>query len=361
MYVVILAGGGGTRLHPLSTPARPKPFLPLLDARSLYLRTIDRVLDGTELGLTPADITVIAARPFGALASAQAPRGVRVIEEPVGRNTAAAVALAAVAIDRPDDEVMIVLPADHSITDEPVFRAVLRAASDGLATGFPGVAEPPLVTLGIQPDHPATGYGYLLPEVRSRRDIGGILASVLEAFVEKPEPARAEALLERPDTAWNAGIFIWRRGSIREAFEAFAPDIAGDVATAWQTGWLEQGYPAVRSASIDRAVMEPAAAAGRVVMAAMDVGWSDLGSWTALLAALGSGATGRVVQPGEAVEVGADDLVIRRRAGRLSIEGGPRAGILDPDGPAALLRGARPDERIVNDLIDRANAPETSS
>jgi mannose-1-phosphate guanylyltransferase len=359
MYLVILAGGGGTRLYPLSTPSRPKPFLPLLGERSLFRRTIERVLEGPELGIEPSDITVIAARPFGALATAQSPAGVNVLEEPIGRNTAAAVALAAVAIERPVDEVMVVLPADHAIRDVGRFRAVLRDAGSGIARRF-GEVEGPLVTLGIRPDHPATGYGYLVPDPGGRTEVHGLWASSLEAFVEKPDEARAMALLERPDIAWNAGIFIWRRNVVRDALETFAPDIVGSVAAAWRSGRIEAAYADVRATSIDRAIMEPAAEAGRVVMASMDVGWSDLGSWTALLAALGSAASGAVVQPGGTVAATADDLVVRRVDGRLLVESGPRTGILDPDGPAALLTGARPDRHIVAALIDRANAPEAS-
>jgi mannose-1-phosphate guanylyltransferase len=360
MYVVILAGGGGTRLYPLSTPARPKPFLPLLDDRSLFRRTVERVLDGPELDIRPADLTVIAAQPLGELAQVQAPPGVTVIEEPVGRNTAAAVALATAAIERDEDDVMVVLPADHTIGDEAVFRSVLADAAAGIATGFRGVGAP-LVTLGIQPDHPATGYGYLVPDGPTRTSVHGLSAASLQAFVEKPDAAAASALMARvPDTAWNAGIFIWQRGAIRAALEAFAPDVLASVAAAWLGGDLARAYGDVRATSIDRAVMEPAAAAGRVVMASMDVGWSDLGSWTSLLAALGSTATGSVVQPGEIAEVELDDLVVRRIDGWLRIEADRRRGILDQDGPAALLTGARSDRRIVEALIGRCNAPEAT-
>jgi mannose-1-phosphate guanylyltransferase len=151
MYVVILAGGGGTRLHPISTPERPKPFLPLLGERTLLQLTVDRLLDGPELrdrGLTAADVTVLAAGRYDPLVRQQLP-GVAMLGEPRGRNTAAAIALATLAIDRPDDEVMIVLPADHRIEREATFRGVLAAAAGSIATGAFGI-ESPLVTLGIR-------------------------------------------------------------------------------------------------------------------------------------------------------------------------------------------------------------------
>ena len=157
MYAVILAGGGGTRLHPLSRPERPKPFLPLLDERSLLQETVDRLS-----GLTD-DITVVTDRRYRDIVLEQAP-DVAVVVEPLGRNTAAAIALATLVIDRPQDEVMVVLPADQTVQRPEIFRGVLRAAAEHLATGAFGV-EDPLVTLGIQVDRPATEYGYLIPDV----------------------------------------------------------------------------------------------------------------------------------------------------------------------------------------------------
>src|SRR6185436_10648334 len=126
MYAVILAGGGGTRLHPLSTPERPKPFLPLVGERSLLEATVDRVS-----GLT-TDITIVTDKRYERLVKAQAPDATLLLE-PMGRNTAAAIALAALGIDRPDDEVMLVLPADQTVTNTDVFRRVLHAAAEHLA------------------------------------------------------------------------------------------------------------------------------------------------------------------------------------------------------------------------------------
>ena len=156
-------------------------------------------------------------------------------------------------------------------------------------------------------------------------------------------------------------MFVWRRRAIRAALDAHAPDIIDAVATAAGEGRLATAYPTVRATSIDFAVMEPAAAAGSVVMAAMDVGWSDLGGWTALLGALGAGGLGRVVQPGESADVGPDDLVVRRSGGRLGVVTGPLAGILDADGPTAVLAAARADRPIVDALIARCSPPEIDS
>jgi mannose-1-phosphate guanylyltransferase len=148
MYAVILAGGGGTRLHPLSRAERPKPFLPLLGDRSLLQGTVERLA-----GLT-ADITVVTDRRYERIVRDQAPEA-HVVVEPLGRNTAAAIALAALTIERHEDEVMLVLPADHTVERVDAFRDVLRVSAAHLATGSFDIEEP-LVTLGTRVDRPAT-------------------------------------------------------------------------------------------------------------------------------------------------------------------------------------------------------------
>ena len=238
MYVVIMAGGGGTRLRPLSTAVCPKPFLPLLPTgETLLQRTIAR-LRGPELALGDDSICVVAAAAYAPLVRDQAP-GIQVVEEPEGRNTAAAIALAALALDRGDDEVMLVLPADHRIDPdrEGAFRAVLRTAADRLATGAFGI-ESPLVTLGIAPTFPSTQYGYLVPRVEAGEDVAGLRVYPLAAFREKPDPSDAAALVASPGVAWNAGMFLWRRRAIRSALERYAPDVLAGVAAGLAAGDL---------------------------------------------------------------------------------------------------------------------------
>lgn len=360
MYVVILAGGGGTRLWPLSTPDRPKPFLPLVGDRTLLQRTFLRLFGGDELtagGLTTADVTVVTDRRYVDLVRAQLPE-VQILAEPTGRNTAAAVALAVGAIDRPDDEVMIVLPADQLIDPERegVYRGVLAAAESGLAGRAFGIDEP-LATLGIQVDRPATEYGYLIPDLARGAPVHGLQAYPLRAFEEKPTIGRAATLWHEPGVAWNAGIFLWRRAAIRRAIERYTglltmlgPAIGSPVA-------LAAAYDRLTPISIDYAVMEGAAQDRLVVMGAMDVGWSDLGGWPALLAALGARPTGRVVPPGEAIALGPDDLLIERRDGALAVIDGPR-GSISATTPTALLVGATFDRPIVDALIERVAAQE---
>lgn len=359
MYVVILAGGGGTRLRPLSTAARPKPFLPLLPTGETLLQRTARRLDGPELGLSPGSIAVVVSAAYAPLVRAQVPGAVVVIE-PEGRNTAPAIALAALALERDDDEVMAVLPADHRIDParEAGFREVLRAAADGLAGGRPFGVESPLVTLGVQATRPATEYGYLRPVLARGEDRAGLRAFPLEAFEEKPDPDRARALVAMPGVAWNAGMFLWRRRAIRAALERFAPDVVGGVAAGLASGDLAGGYATSPARSIDYAVMEPAAAAGQVAMAALDVGWTDVGTWPVLLDVLGAaGIEGGVVEAGVDVRVTSGDLLVVPGTAGPEVRA-PGDGTITHDQPVALLRGAVSARPIVQALLDRCAAAE---
>jgi mannose-1-phosphate guanylyltransferase len=238
-----------------------------------------------------------------------------------------------------------------------------------------------LLTLGIEPTRPAVEYGYVVASA-DVEIVAGLEVFRVDRFVEKPDLAAAADLLAGPAQAsWNAGIFAWRRDAIRDALDAWAPEIIGPIrdgaadlaggdvaegdlaggALVAAQGALAAAYEALAPAarSIDYAVMEPAAAHGRVrVVQAGGVGWSDLGGWTALLEALGAAGTGRVVQAGEVADVGKGDLVVRRVDGILGLFDGPAHGILDTEGPSALLASARPDRPTVDALLQRVTRVE---
>lgn len=350
MYAVIMAGGGGTRLHPLSRPERPKPFLPLIDDGSLLQATVAR-LDGVT-----DDVTVVTDRRYERLVRSQLP-GVAVLAEPLGRNTAAAIALAALAIDRPEDDVMLVLPADQTVERDDVFADVLRGAAH-LATGAFGL-EDPLVTLGVEVDRPATEYGYLIPDLGRGEDVEGLRAYPLQRFEEKPKPARAEELAEQAAAAWNAGIFLWRRRAIIAALGRYTGLLQSLGPMVASPQMLDRAYESIqRAISIDHAVMESAARNGEVVMASMAVGWSDIGSWSALLEAIGAHGTGAVVQAGETVQVETEDLVVRRVDGRLGVIAPPERGSITAMHPIAVLRGTAPDRDRIEALLERCSEPE---
>jgi len=348
-----MAGGGGTRLWPLSSPGRPKPFLPLLGERTLLQLSADR-LDGL---VEPASIYVVTDRLYAELVHEQLPSAT-VLSEPLGRNTAAAIALATVAIDRPTDEVMVVLPADQTVKDRERFTGVLRDAQDELALGSFGLSGP-LVTLGVETTRPATEYGYLIPDIKQRQT-RHLDAYRLQAFQEKPTREHAQELLAQPGVAWNAGMFMWRRRAIRAALDQFAPDVVGLVDEGHRTDSLDAIYPRIRSVSIDYAVMEPAAAAGQVVMGSMEVGWNDLGSWSSLLAELGMpGIEAVIAQVGQPYDATVADLAVTRLDdGRLTASAGTDGTMVASSGPVAVLRGARTFQSRIDELLDRCSTPE---
>jgi mannose-1-phosphate guanylyltransferase/mannose-6-phosphate isomerase len=279
MYAVVLAGGGGTRLWPLSTPERPKPFLRLIGDETLIQRSAARLAPL----VAPSDVFIVTDKRYLDLAREQLPGlpAANFIGEPMGRNTAAAVALAAEAIDRPANEPMIVLPADAHIADEAGLRAALAVACELAAGGS-------LVTLGVKPDRPETGYGYVMARPPARI-LAGRETYDVDRFVEKPTLQVAEGLIATGLASWNAGIFVWTRATIRDRLGRHAPEIAAPIAAACSAGTalsaaegLARIYPSIRSTSIDYAVMEPASLEGAVAVVPIDVGWSDLGSWAAL-------------------------------------------------------------------------------
>ena len=351
MYAVVMAGGGGTRLWPLSRPETPKPFLPLLDDRSLLQRTVDRIVGHPELGLQPDDVAVVTERRYGPMVRQQLP-GVRVIAEPLGRNTAAAIALATLQFDRDPSEVMLVLPADAWIDPDRdgVYRSVLKAAGRAARDGVFGV-ESPLLTLGVQTERPATEYGYLIPDYDAGAVVDDIKMYPLLGFEEKPNLERAGQLYAQLGVAWNAGIFLWQRHAIRDAIDRYTGLITmiGSVATS-ESG-LQAAYDRLKPVSIDHAVMEGAASDHRVVMGSMAVGWSDLGTWTQLIAALGGSGTGRVVTPNEPAKAAVEDLVVERVNGKLAVSAGPRDILAQS--PVALLAGAATAPEPVHDLVAR--------
>ena len=221
MYIVILAGGGGTRLWPLSRPERPKPFLPLLGDETLLQRTVARILP---LVGSVRDVFCVTDRQYGHFVRDQVP-DVQLIVEPAGRNTAAAIALATRMIERPGRR-------GHG---RPAGRPLDRATRTSSATSSarrrrawpprpPFDIEAPLVTLGVRPTVPSTDYGYLGPEHDRRPDDRRpVRPTALLAFEEKPTEARARELIDMPGVAWNAGMFAWQRGAIRAALEKYTP------------------------------------------------------------------------------------------------------------------------------------------
>lgn len=344
MYAVIMAGGGGTRLWPLSRTSRPKPFLPLLDGRTLLQATVSRLSPLIE----PRDVYVVTDARYAAIVHEQLPElpVTNLLPEPMGRNTAAAVAYATAAVERPGDEVMIVLPADQRITDEPAFRSALAAAAGRAAGGD-------LVTLGIEATRPETGFGYVVA-TGDPTMVAGRATYRVERFVEKPSASRAQDLIASGRASWNGGIFVWRRDAVRAGLERHAADIWAAVATAVAggAGAVAAAYPGVRSTSIDYALLEPASADGHVAVVPAAVGWSDLGSWNALLETGDDPDAVRTDGAGEVIVVGGGRSLVRADGERLVVVVGLRDTIV-VDTPDALLVCAADAAQDVKQVVER--------
>lgn len=344
MYAVILAGGGGTRLWPLSRVARPKPFLALAGGTTLLASTVARL--SPLVG--PKDVYLVADARYRDLIREQLPEVARsaLVAEPVGRNTAAAVALAALAIDRPADEVMVVLPADHRVVDEPGLRAALAIAADAAGSGD-------LVTLGIRPTGPETGYGYIV--VRADEPKGAAAVLPVDRFVEKPDHERAIELLSSGRAYWNAGIFVWRRDALIEGLREHAPDIVEALQRGLATGDLASAYADIRQASIDYALLEPASLSGLVGCVPIDVGWSDIGSWAALHEALSDGQEGNELQAesgSDVLDIDSRGVLVHGAGGRLVVTVG-LTDVVVVDTPDAVLICSRDRAQDVRLVVDR--------
>ncbi len=275
---VIISGGSGTRLWPLSRELRPKQFLPLVGATSFYQQTLLRVRQ-LDLAVCPPVVVCNAAHRDFVLTQAQA-LGIepgRVVLEPVGRNTAPAVAVAALlatrAAESGADPLLLVLPADHVIADARAFAIAVRTAIAAAEDGR-------LVTFGVVPHEPETGYGYILRGARQGEwaEIG--------RFVEKPDLRTAEAYVASGEYLWNSGMFLFSAAQLLAEMRTHAPAIVAAceriVATAATDGvtvQLGDEFAQCPAASIDYAVMEKTSHGAVVPLAA---GWSDVGSWSAL-------------------------------------------------------------------------------
>ncbi|HEY6838433.1 MAG TPA: mannose-1-phosphate guanylyltransferase [Geobacteraceae bacterium] len=291
MYVVILAGGSGTRFWPLSRKKTPKQLMSVFGGKSMLQRTVERVLP-----LKPKRIIVVTnaaqARETGEQLDCFKPFHIDIIEEPVGRNTAPAIGLAASIIASHDPTgVMVVLPADHYIADEEGFRATVSQGREPAANGY-------LVTLGICPVRPETGYGYIEAEEEWR----GAGPYPVKRFVEKPPLEKAVEFLAAGNFYWNSGMFLWRADVILDQILAHLPELAASLASLtfssdiWEPEDLQPQidtiYRGIKGESIDFGVMEKA---DNVMVIPADFGWSDVGSWSALPEVLEGDDAGNVV------------------------------------------------------------------
>jgi len=275
MFVLIMAGGAGTRFWPKSRERRPKQLLPIIGEGTMLQNTVQRLLP-----LVPAEnIFIISNQIQAPSIIEQLPMlpATNVIVEPRPKNTAACIGLGAVMLQQRDpDEVMVVLPADHLIGDEELFRDTLQNAAKIAAE------EDVLITIGIQPTYPATGYGYIQFSDK-KGAVGAATAHHVKTFAEKPNLETARSFLDSGDFLWNSGIFVWRLPVIMAQIEEHLPhlydglhEIKLHLGQPEQTTTVDRVYQQIKSISIDYGVMEKAK---NVLVLRGQFRWNDLGSW----------------------------------------------------------------------------------
>jgi mannose-1-phosphate guanylyltransferase/mannose-6-phosphate isomerase len=311
LYVVILAGGSGTRFWPLSREKMPKQFLPILSDRSMLALTIDRAL-----ALVPEErIWIVTIRSQKdeierELFSSGFEKKIKVLEEPVGKNTAAAIGLAAAEIAREDPQgILVVLPSDHYIGEQSKFINLLNLGVEAASLGW-------LVTLGIQPRHPETGYGYIQKgsplDMRRAVNSPGISNGPeifrVARFTEKPDRRTAEAYFTSGQYLWNGGIFVWKAGDFLSEMKQYLPDHYGKLlAIGDDPRRLDALYQQLESISVDYGILERS---GRIAVIPADMGWSDVGSWAALYEIVRKDGSGNALS-GDVISLDVTNTLIR--------------------------------------------------
>lgn len=306
IHPVILCGGSGTRLWPRSRKHKPKPFLPLVGERTLFEATLDRCT-GEDLFAEPIVVAGPAHVPH---IVGQAGKVPTVIVEPAAKNTAPAIALAAALL--PDDALMLVCPSDHHIADPAAFAQTARAAAR-LA------AEDWMVSFGIAPERPETGYGY----IRRGEPIDG--GYRIDRFVEKPDRANAERFLAEGGHDWNGGIFAFRAGAFLAELERHRPAMAEAVRKAVAGGHYDgqefhpspEPFAEIAGESVDYAVMENTE---RAAVVPAEMGWSDIGNWEALRDARGGDPHGNRLH-GRVELIDCRNVLVETDGARVSVIG----------------------------------------
>ena len=348
LFPVILSGGAGTRLWPLSRELHPKQFIPLAEEHTLLQATVRRLAPLDEL-----QAPIVVCNEAHRFMVVEQLRGIdvtpsAVLLEPVGRNTApaiAAAALQALALDDGADPILLVLPADHVIRDEGRFAGAVRAAVREAASGH-------LVTFGVVPAYAETGYGYIKAAGRTRVSEDG---RRVERFIEKPDAAEAAACVEEGGYYWNSGMFVFSAGRYLRELGVHEPAVRDAVAQAHRNAVRETGFLRLEAASfssspaisVDHAVMERTSAA---VMVPLATDWSDVGSWAAL-AELGERDGAGNVAVGDTILEGVRDTYVR--AGYRVVAAVGVSDLVIVDTADALLVARRDASRDMRKVVAR--------
>lgn len=305
IYAVIMAGGAGTRFWPLSRESSPKQMLKIIGEDTMIRQTIKRLHGFVPYG----NVSIVTSENlafdlrFHLEELKKGKKHLKIIAEPFGRNTAAAIGLAAVCLEKIDpDSAMVVLPADHSICNEKAFIKTLKKAAECAEGGY-------LVTLGIKPTKPETGYGYIKAGTRCK----GQDARKVEKFTEKPDIKTAQRYLADGNYLWNSGIFVWKVSVILDEIKRYMPSlykgllkIEKAIGTEKEKKAVEDVYSKLESISIDYGVLEKSK---NVMVVPADFGWSDVGSWAVLDEVLTHDANGNIIK-GNVINIESNDSLV---------------------------------------------------
>lgn len=314
LHAVIMAGGTGTRFWPRSTEAHPKQFLQIFGDRTMLQSTVDRI----ESLIPPERVWVVTNDKYVDLVKQQLPDvpAGNIVGEPVAKNTAPCIAAAAALIqDQDPDGTMVVLPADHQITQPNKFLSILKTADAKAKDGEI------LVTIGIKPDHPETGYGYIEFNENTSETHDGHEIKKVNQFREKPDLETARAFVDSSNYLWNSGMFIWQASTIINKFEQHLPSIHSAikklipvVGTDGQKEAVDAFYHDCPSISVDYGIMEQA---DTVFVVPGSFGWSDVGSWKAVYDLREKDKNNNVVQTDRATVADAQHNLIQSESGKM--------------------------------------------
>ncbi|MFN1835563.1 mannose-1-phosphate guanylyltransferase [Balneola sp. MJW-20] len=353
-YAVIMAGGSGTRFWPKSTKELPKQFLKLFGEKTMLQNTVDRIKEEIPL----ERVLVVTNDRYVDIVKDQLP-GIpahNVVGEPVAKNTAPCVAIAAELLHKKDEEaVMVVLPADHHITKPDKFRDILRSAiSKAKQDNF-------LVTIGIKPDRPETGYGYIHGNDKISEELEDHIVHPVRSFKEKPDLETARDFLKSGDYFWNSGMFVWSASTILNEVSSYLPDMFKLVKEAGESLYgeghdaaVDHFYNSCESISIDYGIMENSK---DVFVVPGEFGWNDVGSWTAVYDLGEKDQQGNVVNGSFFTQSAAGNNYISSESGKMiSLVGVEGLAVVETEN--AILVCKLDQAQKVKDIVNQLNESE---